>query len=223
MGLLQQLEETILNKLKQLFAPVLTPLQRLWGILKGFFTAIVEVVPETISLAKLVYSEVLEWKNFREKINFKTGVISPSSSKQRIQDLIDELVAGWHGLVDLFTSGFKLSVKPLQDAQEAAAELADLFEGFGKLGLREFVEKIGPKIEKAGGKIFEVLAIIQAVAEELLKVVRQLNAIVVAVKDVRETFETGEGLFLSQKNPRKIVKLDDGTSMKIRVGNLHQA
>jgi len=220
-GLIQQLEETLLNKLTALFQPVITPLEHLWNILKSFFTAVIQVVPETIALVQLVRSEVFEWKNFRESINFKAGVINVQSVQDRIQQLIDELVAGWHALVHLFTDGFKITVKPLSDAEEAAAELADLFEGLGKFGLKDFLTKIGPKLEKAGGKILEVLAIIQAVAEELLKVVRELHDIVQAVKDVRETFETGEGLFLSQKNRRRLVTLDDGSTMKIRVGNLH--
>lgn len=221
MGLIQEIEDRLLSSLSHLFEPVLRPLRRLWEILKGFFTAIIQVVPETISLVKLIYSEVNEWRHFRENLNFRTGVINLQSARDRIQQLIDEIVQGWHSLVALFTSGFKISVKPLSDAEEAAAELADLFEGLGKFGLKDFLAKVGPKLERAGGKVLEVLAIIQAIAEELLRVVRQLHDIVQATKDVRETFETGEGLFLSQNNPRRKVDLADGGAIKIRVGNLH--
>lgn len=221
MSIIGDIENRLLDRLKQFFAPVLSPLTKLWNILKGFFTAIVEVVPETIDLVKLIYSEVLAWKSFREELHFKTGVINLQSAKDRILDLVDEIVTGWHSLVDLFSGGFKLSLKPLQDAEEAAAELVDLFDGLGELGILEWLQKLGPKIEKAGGKIFEVLAIIQAVAEELLKVVRELHDIVQAAKDIRETFQTGEGLFLSQSNPRRKVDLADGSTIKIRVGNLH--
>jgi hypothetical protein len=221
-GLIQDIENSLLNQLAKLFKPVLDPLKRLWDILKRSFDAIVNLIPETIQLIQLVYSEVLEWKNFREEINFKSGVINLQSVRDKILDLVDEMVAAYRALVDIFTGGFKqATVKPFEDAADAAAELAEVIEGFGKVGLKDFVTKFGAKLEKAGGKILEVLAIIEVVCESLLKVVRELNTIVTAVKDARETFETGEGLFLPQTNPRKKLDLVGGGSIKIRVGNLH--
>ena len=223
MGLIQDIENRIFELVKRLLAPVITPVQKLWGILKDFFTALIDVIPETVSLVKLVISEVIAWRNFREQINFKTGVVSLQSVRDHILDLIDEITGAWRAVVDLFTSGFTLPLKSVTEAAEAAEEVVTAFEDFfGKFGLREFLEKLVPKLKKAGGKVFEILALIEAVAEEVLKVVRELNTIVTAVKDVRETFETGEGLFLSQKNPRRIVTLADGTKMKLRVGNLHE-
>lgn len=220
--LFQPVIDKLLAQLTALFQPVVGPIQKLWSILKGMFNAIVEVIPATIALVKLVASEVSEWKNFKESVSIK-GVISLSSVQAKIQDLIQEILSAWHSLVDLFTGGFKrVAGKPFEDAAAAAEELENLFSGLGKLGLSNFLKEIGPKLEKAGGKLFEVLAIVQAVAEELLHVVNDLNDIVVATKDVRETFEHGAGLFLKQTNPRRVVKLEDGTTMKIRVGNLHQ-
>jgi len=211
----------ILDLLKRLFQPIITPLSKLFDTLKGMFSALVEVIPETIALVRLIYSEVLAWKSFRQGINFKSGVINLHSSQEFLQETVDDLISGWNGLVSLFTSGFKLSVKPFQDAIEAGGELADLLESFGKFGLKDFITKFGETIEKAGGKILEVIAIAEAIAEKLLEVVRQLNAIVVAVQDVREAIQTGEGLFLQQKNARKIVELQDGGRIKIRLGKLH--
>jgi len=222
-GLIQELENRLLDQLKRLFAPVLKPLNKLWGILKGFFTAIVQVIPETTSLVKLIYNEIFAWRDFKKGINFKTGVINLQSARDRIEDLISEILDAWHALVSLFTDGFKIQVKSVKDAVDAVTEVAEAFDSIAGSGLREFFERIGPTLEKAGGKVFEILAIIQAVAEELLKVVREINKVVTAIKDVRETFQTGEGLFLSQTNPRKTVKLDDGSTVKFRVGNLHDA
>jgi len=182
----------------------------------------VEVIPATIDLVKSVASEVSEWKNFKENISFTGGVINLQSVKDRIQQLIDEALKAWHSLVDLFTGGFKrVAGKPFEDAQAAAEELESLFEGFGKLGLSDFLAEIGPKLEKAGGKLFEVLAIVQAVAEELLHVVNDLQSLVDFARDVRQTFESGEGLFLKQTNKRKTLRLESGGSIKIRLGKLH--
>jgi len=225
MGLIQDIEQRLLDRLKAFFEPVVGPLTRLWEILKGMFTAIAEVVPKTIALVKGIYAEINGWRDFKNDFaasNFKSGVINLQSVKQHIQDLVDEAIAAWHGLVDLFTGGFKRVVgKPFEDAESAAAELEELFSGFGKLGLTEFLQNIGPKLKRAGGKLFEGLAIVQAVAEELVHVIDDLQSLVNLSRDIRETFETGEGLFLSQKNKRRKVKLETGGSLNLRVGNLH--
>ena len=222
MGLLQKLEDTILSELAKLFSPVLRPLKKLWGILKGFFTAIVECVPKTIHLFHSVIDEVQAWKSFKQNVSFKSGVINLQSVRDHIEDLIGEIIAAYNGIKDILTDGFKGSVGPFKAAGEAAAELADLFDGLGKFGLKDFLSKVGPKLEKAGGKIFEVLAIMQAIAEKVVQLVDDLQAVVDAIRDVRSTFQTGEGLFLKQTNKRKVLTLEDGTKIKIRVGSLHQ-
>jgi phage-related protein len=222
-GLLQTLEDSILQKLKSFFAPVIEPVQKLFKTVKDFFTALIDVVPETVSLVTLVISEVKAWRSFRSGISFKSGVINLQSSRDRIEDLIQEILDAWRALLGLFTDGFKLPLKSINEAADAAEEAVVAFEDFfGKFGLEEFLQRLVPKLKKAGGKVFEVLALIEAVAEAALKVVRQLSTIVNAVADVRKTFQTGEGLFLQQKNKRRVETLEDGTKIKIRLGNLHQ-
>lgn len=222
MGLIQDIENRLLAAILKLLEPVIGPLRKLWGIIKGFFSALILVVPETITLVKGVIEEVNAWRDFKKGISFKAGVINLQSVRDHIEDLITEVIDAWHSLVDLFTSGFKLPLKSVQEAADAAEEVVVAFENFfGKFGLREAIQRLGVTLEKAGGKVFEVLAIIQAVAEEALKVVRELQSILNAVRDIRETFQTGKGLFLSQTNKRKTLRLADGGSIKIRVGNLH--
>jgi hypothetical protein len=225
-GFIQDIENRLLDLLSRLFQPVIAPLQKLWGIIKGFFTAIIDLIPETIDLVKLIYSEVFEWKNFRENANFKGGVINLQSTRNRIDELLSEGIAAWHALVDLFTRGFRqVTIKPIEEGTEALTEVIEVFGSLEKLGLKAWLERIGPTLEKAGGKVFEVLAIIQAVAEELLRVVRELRTIVDFTATVRRTFEQGEGLFLPQNNPRrkiKIAEVSGGGEIKIRLGKLHQ-
>jgi phage-related protein len=221
-GLIQDLEDRLLSAISNFFAPVIAPLTKLWNTIKSFATALIDVIPSTISLVQLIISEVNEWRNFRQNISFKGGVINLQRTKDRLQELIDEITQAWSSLVHLFTDGFKLPVKGVQEMAEAAEEVAVAFEEFfGKFGLTTFLQRIVPVLEKAGGKVLEVLALMEAVAEEALKVVNEINDIVVALKDIRETFEHGEGLFLQQKNPRKTLPLKDGGSIKVRVGNLH--
>jgi len=221
-GLIQDLEDKALALLKKFFEPIITPLTKLWKIIKSFATALINVIPDTISLVKLVISEVIAWKTFKEGINFKSGVVNLQSAKDRLQQIIDEIIAAWVALRGLFTDGFKLPLKSINEMAEAAEEVAGAFEEFfGKFGLKEFLSRLGPTLEKAGGKVLEVLALLEAVAEAALRVVHQLNAIVTAIKDIRETFQTGEGLFLQQNNKRKVLTLNDGSSIRVRIGNLH--
>lgn len=222
MGLLQDIENRLLQAIGRLLQPVIDPLKKLWNIIKGFFTAVIDLIPATIKLVKSIIDEVNAWKNFKEGINFKSGVISLKSIKDHVEELIQEIITAWKSLVDLFTSGFKMPLRGVQEAADACDEVVTAFEDvFGKFGLREGLAKLGTVLEKAGGKIFEILAIIQAVAEEALKVVNELQSIVDVIRDIREAFQTGSFLFLKQNNPRRLVTLDDGTTMKIRVGNLH--
>ena len=222
MGLIQQIEQALLDRLKAFLAPLITPIQKLWGILKGFFTALIELVPATIKLVNDTITEIRAWKEFKKGINFKTGVISLKSVKDHVEELVQEIITAWQSLVDLFTSGFKLPARGISEAADALQELVVGFEDvFGKFGLEAGLKRLGGLLEKAGGKVFEVLALIQSVAEEALKVVTELQSIVDAVRDVREAFQTGSFLFLKQTNPRRVVQLADGTSIKIRVGNLH--
>jgi hypothetical protein len=159
-GLIQDLENKLLLAIADFFRPVIDPLTKFWGVVKGFFTALIDVVPETIELVQLIMSEVSEWRDFRLSINIKGGVINLQSVKDRIQTLITELVTAWHSLVDLFTSGFKMPLKSIEEAQQAAEEVVTAFENFfGKFGLREALEKLGTTLKKAGGKVFEVLAL----------------------------------------------------------------
>ena len=223
MGLIDTIEAKLLGLLK----PVLDPLTKLWNTIKGFFTAIVEIIPKTVNLVKSTIDEVKGWKEFRSGVGIsggiKHGVVSWPSFKQRIEDLFNEAIAAKDALVHLFTDGFKKStLKPFEDAVEAAGELEELFSGLEKLGFKDFVARFGSKLKKAGGKIFEVLAIAQAVAEELVKVVDELQTIVNLSRDLRSTIQTGEGLFLKQTNRRKVVRLEDGGKIKVRLGNLHQ-
>ncbi len=158
MGFFDQIEASILSLLSRLFQPVITPLTKLWNIIKGFFTALIDVIPETISLVQSVIAEVNAWRTFKQGINFKSGVINLQSVRSHVEDLIQEIVDAWNSAKDLFTSGFKLPIHGVQEAADACEEVVAAFEEFGgRFGLREFLANLGSKIEKAGGKVFEIL------------------------------------------------------------------
>jgi len=222
-GLFQDIENRLLGLLKQLFAPVVKPLAKLWTVLKSFFTALIDLIPATITLVKDIISEVQEWRSFRQNVSFKGGVINLQSVHDRVSDLLGEVIDAYHAIVDLTTTSFKFPATAASEAAQALEDVLVTFEDFfGDVGLRQFLSKIGTQLEKVGGKVFEVLALIQAVAEGLLKIVNELQTVVNAVRDIRKTFQTGEGLFLKQTNKRKTLALADGGKIRIRQGSLHQ-
>jgi len=221
-GFIQDIENTLLAKLKGLFSPILKPLQRLWGVLKGFFSALIDLIPATVTLVKGIIEEIQAWRSFKQNVSFKGGVINLQSVHKRVEDLLGEIIDAYHAIVDLTTTSFKFPAKAASEAADALEEVIVTFEDFfGDVGLRAALEKIGSQFSKLGGKVFEVLALVQAVAEGLLKIVNELQTVLNAIKDVRETFQTGEGLFLQQKNKRKILKVVGGGKIKVRLGKFH--
>src|ERR1043166_4694638 len=99
MSLLDDLGSRILkaltDEITKLLAPITGPLIKLWGILKGFFTAIAEVVPETITLVTGIYHEVFAWKDFKQNISFNKGEINLRSERDKIEDTIQQLITAW--------------------------------------------------------------------------------------------------------------------------------
>lgn len=222
MGFIQDIENRLLAAIKKLFDPLLKPLLKLWNLLKGFFTAMIDLIPKSIHLVHTILDEISEWRHFKANVNFKGGVINLKSARDKLENLVSEAIDVWNRLRNRLTQGFKFPLKAGEEAAKALEDVIVAFEDFfGDVGLRAALERIGETLSKVGGKVFEVLALVQAVCEELVKVVDDLQAFVDLTKDFRETVQTGGGLFLQQKNPRKTLKLDGGGSIKIRVGNLH--
>jgi hypothetical protein len=186
--------------LDQLFAFVLKKfpvLEQLFDLGKKIIEHFTGVFQAGVDLFNSAQSEFESWKHFKEDIRFKQRVIVVEQALKRVKEFTDELISAWKEILSLIKSaGVKLETG-------GAAEVAEAATGIGL-------------------PIAIVNAIVLVV--EVLDTVRNLidtaQNIVNVIRDVRE-FLQGDLFFLQQRNPRKVLKLESGGSIKVRVGNLH--
>jgi hypothetical protein len=150
-----------------------------------------------VDLFNSAQSEFESWKHFKEDIRFKQRVIVVEQALKKVKQFTDEIISAWKEILSLIkNAGVKLETG-------GAAEVAEAATGIGL-------------------PIAIVNAIVLVV--EVLDTVRNLidtaQNIVNVFRDVRE-FLQGDLFFLQQRNRRKVLKLESGGSIKIRVGNLH--
>jgi|SRR5215475_14097565 len=207
-----RLLEPFWDKVRTVFAPF----NKAFNFVGKFWTSLTTIGSRTRTLIDTIISEVSEWKNFKENIAFRTRLISLPHAIDHIQDIVDELRTAWASVQDLvkqIKSKFETTGNPTEEAEEAMQDI----ESSGFKGL---FEKF-PKLFKGLEKVLGFLALLLDALETISAIVDDLTAIVNVARDLRMDIETGEGFFLSQKNPRRTEELAEGGSIKIRVGNLH--
>src|ERR1043166_9016775 len=212
--LASNLAERFLSPIINAVKSWLGPFGKLVDKISEFFTKAKTVIPDLISLGELIGSEINEWKNFKEAVPYRTGVINLPRAVQKTQELIDQIKAAWAAIVDLAREA-RAAFRGGQDIEpeDVAADLeTDTAEGLVKLF---------PKLAKVGEKLLAGLAVVLDLLDKVETFQTDFREIVESAKAIREEVETGSTIFLSQKNPRRIVGLREGGSMKIRVGNLH--
>jgi hypothetical protein len=211
-ALIDTLLDPIIAKLKEVFAPF----GKLIDFITHFWTSITSLGGKIRDLINLVVSEVNEWKNFKENIAFRTRVINVKKAIEHVQDFIAQISAAWAAIRELVAqlkSKFETTGDPAGEAREAIEDIQNS-------GFRQILSKF-PKLLRGLEKVLGFVAIVLDALESIIVAVDDLTTIVNALKTIREDIETGGPLFLKQTNPRKTVRLQDGTSMKIRVGTLH--
>ena len=218
MALLDDLLKRVLDPILAALKKALGPFGKLFDFLSHFWTSLKKAYKNTLELTSLVISEIGEWKRFREAIPFRTGVISIPAAIKKTQALIDEIKDAWAAVADLIKQikaqvGGGLDESPVQESEDA---LKAIEEG----GFKDILAKF-PKLAKGLEKLFGFIALVIQILDAWVSAVSDLLKIVQTTKDIREEIESGSTVFLSQKNPRKILKLEDGSPIKIRVGNLH--
>lgn len=221
MGLLGDLEQRFLQPILDRILKWLGPFGKLVNYLKRVFEGWTNAYSKGLDLTAAIRIEINEWKNFKEAVPVRTGVISLPRAIEKSQDLLNQIRDAWAAIVDLFKQIQKQAQGQTEDpTAEAEDAVAELERGGGKIS--ELLGKF-PKLAKGLERVLGFLALIIAVLETLVATIDDLTAIVAAIRGIREEIETGSTIFLGKSNPRKIVRLADGTTMKIRVGNLHPA
>jgi hypothetical protein len=174
-------------------------LQRLFDLGKKIIEHFTGVFQAAVDLFNTAEAEFAAWKRFKEDIRFRQRVIQVERALQKAQEFFSAIVSAWKEILSLIKSaGVKLETG-------GAAEVAEAATG------------IGLPIA-----IVNAIVIIVEVLDTVRNLIDTAQNIVTVVTDLRELIE-GDLLFLQQHNPRKIEKLADGTTIKIRVGKLHKA
>ena len=217
---IQSLIDQALSQLSGLFSRIFggTVVGKLVDKITEGISHILTLVDRINTLVSSVITEVDAFRNWKEDVRIKSRVINVPIALTRTADLVTEVENAWNSIIDLAKS-FKETVKgggdPQAEAEEVAADLGDL-SNVGESLLKKL-----PKLSKGLEKLLGVVSLIVEGIITWSDAIDDLQSIVNAVRDLRIEVETGDTLFLSQKNKRKVLQLADGSSIKIRVGNLH--
>jgi hypothetical protein len=174
-------------------------LDDLLGLVSGV-SGITDQVFQTVQdgelLVENIRHEVQRVKDFRIRPQFRTRVIN---AERAISQTHDTAVNIGTQISDAFHS-FTTSIRAIRTTAALEAE-AD------------------PGHKSAG--VLRAISEIKEVIIELDLLFKSLNSLVDAIRQVRDQLETFDALFLPQSNLRKVERLADGGSIKIRLGSLH--
>jgi len=164
------------------------------------FTKVKDLFSEVNNLVTSVKGEIDGWKNFKEDIRLKSRVVNLETAFRKTRDLVEGIPKSYHAVLDLF-SQIKTALARDVAEEEGAALLA---------------------VETAGlSEVAVALQIIYQVLSFVESVVSDLQTILDEAKGLRLEVEKLDTVFLQQDNKRKTLKLDNGKSIRIRVGKLH--
>lgn len=208
--------ETLLSPFVDQIKKLLAPFTRLFNLLTGFWTNIKSVFTDAQTLVNTVVDEVNAWRNFKENISFKNRLVSLPKAYDQTKEFILQIPEAWHAVVNLFQElkgKLETTGNPTEEAEQAVKDIEN--SGF-KAIFKQF-----PKFAKGFEKVLGFIAIVADALQSIIGAIHDLQTIVDTLRAIREEVETANTIFLKQTNPRRTLKLADGSSIKIRVGNLH--
>jgi hypothetical protein len=210
--IISRLLDPILAKLKE----ALGPFGKLFDLLGKFWTNLSNLFGDIQKLVDSILFEIRAWRTFKESLSFRTRVINVKSAIDKTEEFWRQIVAAKDAVIDLWQqlkSKVEFGGNPTEEAEAAVKDIE-------ASGFKTILEKF-PRLLKGAEKALGFVAIVADALESIISAIHDLQAIVDVLKAIREEIETGSTVFLSQTNRRKTVTLSDGTTMKIRVGNLH--
>jgi len=210
---IDRLLQPLFDKVKQVFAPF----AKLVDFIFHFWQKLQETATKIQSLIALVVSEVNAWKNFKENLAFRTKVMNVKAFIDGVQEFWSQMVAAWNAILDLIK---EIKGKFAGAGEDPAQEVREAIRDVEESGFKNILAKF-PRVLKGAEKLLGFVAILLDALTTILAAIDDLTTIVEALRAIREDIETGGPLFLKQSNARRTVRLEDGTTMKIRVGNLH--
>jgi phage-related minor tail protein len=206
----------LFNPLLDAVKRALGPFGKLFDLIGKFWTNLTSLGSRVQRLYLSILAEIQAWRTFKEDISFRTRVINVKSAIEKTGEFIDQFKAAWSAVKDLVQNlkgKFETAGDPVGDAKAAVDDIE-------ASGFKGILEKF-PKLAKGLEKVLGFVALLADALESISSGIDDLQAILDTITALREEIETGSTVFLQQKNARRYVKLKDGGSIKIRVGNLH--
>ena len=206
----------LFNPILEAIKRALGPFGKLFDLLGRFWDNLKTVGSRSQQLINSIIGEINAWKNFKEDISFRTRVINVKSAIDKSEEFISQLGAAWSAIKDLVSQikqKFQTAGDPVGDAKAAVDDIESS-------GFRGILEKF-PRLAKGLERVLGWVALLADTLETISSSIDDLQTILDTISAIRDEVETGSTIFLSQKNPRKTLKLEDGSPIKIRVGNLH--
>ena len=203
----------ILDRIKTL----LGPFGKLFDSLKQSYDKLIHIFDAANKLTTSVISEVNAWRNFKQDIRFAQRVVQLERAFQKTRDLIAGIPAAWHSIVDIvkqLKESLTQETNPIEDAEAATA---DIESG----GIKTLLEKF-PRLAKGLEKVLGALALLLQALETIASIIDDLQTVVDEITGLRQEIEKLDTIFLSQSNKRKTLKLANGSTIRVRVGKLHQ-
>lgn len=200
-------------------APLLAPLRPVLHVLGNLKDSTIGLWGKIDKLTKDAVHEYKEIKNFKEDLHWRGRVINAPEVVKKIKRLT-EIPSELFRIIQELTATIReqslLGKSPGSLAEEAAQSLEGIEE------FRGLLQRFVPKLAKGAEKLLGVLAIIVDAIVLWNTLVDDLQKIVDDVKEVRLDLEKLDLIFLPQNNARRYVKLEDGRTIRIRVGgHLH--
>lgn len=207
MGLIDLIETRLLTLLEPVLKPI-RPLIKIFTVLRDNTIGIFDAGSD---LLKEIESEYDQIRHFSARPEWKNRVISVPAVIQHVEDLTQ--------IPSQVVAAFKDLIQNLRQKVDTTAFETDELEGIEDL--RGIIRRLGARFAAVLERILGILTLVVDSLVTIRSTIDDLKTIVDAVRTVRENLEHLDGLFLTQKNPRKLLRTQDGEAFRIRVGSLH--
>ena len=195
----------------------LGPFGKLFDSLKQSYDKIVHIFDAAEKLTAAVVAEVNGWRNFKQDIRFAQRVVQLESAFQKTRDLIEGIPAAWHSIVDVVKQLKESLTQETNPIDEASAATEDIESG----GIRTLLQKF-PRLAKGLERVLGALALVLQALETIASIIDDLQTVIDEITRLRLEVEKLDTIFLSQSNKRKTLQLADGSTIRVRLGKLHQ-
>ena len=198
------------------FLALLGPFGKVITAMIDVFDRLRLLVPRSRKLIDDTVVEFGQWKHFRLDKRFSNRVVNIERAIAKSQDLIDGAAAAWQSIQDIVT-------KMKKPAEKAGKETETAVEDVNQArSITEFLERF-PRVANGLAALISALKVVAEFLESYSTILDDLQQILDEITRLRLAIENLDTIFLSQTNPRKRVRLADGTLLRIRIGNLHTA